>query len=106
MGPVFREIYHEFKKFGDRNISVLARDLNPDSGEFEVCRWELEPDEEEFLRGVIASYLKMRAGYLVDLSHIQDGPWFEAWNHDGRINPGMEISNEAILQYFSREVRH
>lgn len=105
-GPVFREIYHEFKKCGDRPISFFARDLNLDTGEMEVVFPELLPDEEIFLREIIASYLNMSAGYLVEKSHLIDSPWHNAWHHEGRINPGMEISDEDILSYFSAQVRH
>jgi uncharacterized phage-associated protein len=105
-GPVFREIYHEFKKCGDKPVNFFARDFNPESEEIEVVKWELPPDEEQFLREVIASYLDMSAGYLVRLSHLADGPWDKAWNHEGRVNPGMEISNDDILRYFSEQVRH
>jgi uncharacterized phage-associated protein len=105
-GPVFREIYHEFKKCGDRPVASYAKDLNLDTFEMETVRWELPIEEEEFLRDVIASYLEMSAGYLVTMSHLEDGPWHNAWYHDGRVNPGMEISNEAILSYFSDQVRH
>ena len=59
-----------------------------------------------FLKEVISGYLEMSTGYLVRLSHLEDGPWYHAWNHEGRVNPGMEISNEAILQHFSEQVRH
>lgn len=105
-GPVFREIYHEFKKFGDKPIRVFARDLNLDTGEMDIPIHNLPSDEEIFLCEVISSYLKMTTGYLVEKSHLADGPWHNAWYHEGRINPGMEISDVAILEYFSDQVRH
>lgn len=105
-GPVFREIYHEFKKCGDKPVSFLARDYDPEIDDIVVVNWDLPKEEEEFLRGVISDYLKMGTGYLVRTSHLEDGPWYEAWHHEGRVNPGMEISNEAILEYFSSQVRH
>lgn len=105
-GPVFREIYHEFKKCGDKPVSHLAREFNPETEELEVVKWKLPSEEEEFLQEIIASYLQMSVGYLVRVSHLEDGPWHNAWHHKGRVNPGMEISNEAILQYFSEQVRH
>lgn len=105
-GPVFREIYHEFKKCGDKPVTFFARDFNHETEKVEVVRWSLDSAEEAFLREVIGSYLEMGTGYLVRLSHLADGPWDKAWNHEGRVNPGMEISNEAILKYFSDEVRH
>jgi uncharacterized phage-associated protein len=105
-GPVFREIYHEFKRCGERPINYLAQDYDVETEQLQVVRWDLPSDEEDFLREVISSYLELRAGYLVELSHIVDGPWHQAWHHAGRVNPGMEISNEDILRYFSQQVRH
>ena len=40
-GPVFREIYHEFKKCGRGPIGYFARDLNLDTGELEVVVCEI-----------------------------------------------------------------
>jgi len=105
-GPVFREIYHEFKKCGDKHINFFAKELNLDTGEMEVARYELPVEEETFLRDVIESYLRMTPGYLVEKSHLADSPWHNAWYHEGRINPGMEISDAAILEYFTDQVRH
>lgn len=105
-GPVFREIYHEFKRCKDRPVDFYARELNYDTFEPEVAKWSLAHDEEAFLRQLIDSYLKMSAGYLVRLSHLEDGPWDQAWNYEGRVNPGMEISNDSIVKYFSEQVRH
>ncbi|MBR2172727.1 type II toxin-antitoxin system antitoxin SocA domain-containing protein [Sphingopyxis sp.] len=105
-GPVFREIYHEFKKCGDKNVSFFAKELNVDTGDMEVAQWSLPDDQVDFLRTVIASYLELSPGYLVEKSHLEDGPWHKAWYYEGRINPGMEISDEAILAHFSAQVRH
>ncbi len=105
-GPVFREIYHEFKKDGDKAVSSFAKDYDPNADDVVITRWELSSDEEGFLREIISGYLKMSSGYLVRLSHLEDGPWHSAWHHEGRVNPGMEISNDSILEYFSTQVRH
>ena len=105
-GPVFREIYHQFKKFGDKPINERATVLNAESGEFEVCSYNLEQNEYEFLQDIAESYLKMRPSMLVELSHVRDGPWHNAWFYDGIVNPGMEITNESIEKYFKQQVRH
>jgi uncharacterized phage-associated protein len=105
-GPVFREIYHQFKKFGDKPINERATVLNAESGEFEVCSYNLEQNEYEFLQDIADSYLKMRPSMLVELSHVRDGPWHNAWFYDGIVNPGMEITNESIEKYFKQQVRH
>jgi uncharacterized phage-associated protein len=105
-GPVFREIYHEFKAFDREPIKGRARQIDLQTGKKIVCEYHFSQDEIEFLSEAIEPYFKMSAGNLVDLSHIHDGPWYKAWYHEDRVNPGMEITNEAIAEYFSQQVRH
>jgi uncharacterized phage-associated protein len=105
-GPVFREIYHQFKNFGEKPISERAKVLNVDTGEFETCSYDLEQNEYNFLEELAESYLRMRPSMLVDLSHTRDGPWHNAWFYDGIVNPGMEITNDSIEDYFRQQVRH
>ena len=105
-GPVFREIYFEFKGFGSNPVTTRAKKINVETGEKEICAYQLPKEEEEFLRGLAEKYLRIRPGRLVDLSHAQDGPWYQAWFHDGNVNPGMEIDQSAIEQFFAGQVRH
>lgn len=105
-GPVIREIYHEFKSFRDRPITSRALRINRQTGEKEVCDYSFMEDEVGFLTPILLSYLKLRPGYLVDLSHVYDGPWSEVWFHEGRVNPGMEISNQRIRDFFAKQERH
>jgi uncharacterized phage-associated protein len=105
-GPVFREIYHSFKGFGDGPILKKASFRDYASGM--VCEYssKLNADEREMLEPLAESYLRIRAGKLVDMSHVEDGPWHAAWYHEGRVNPGMEITNDAIRVHFAKSVRH
>ena len=105
-GPVIREIYHEFKLYRDRPVTRKAMRISLVSGEKEECTYDLSSDESVFLKELAASYLRLRPGTLVDLSHIHDGPWYDTWYHDGQTNPGMEITNEQIESYFKKQARH
>lgn len=105
-GPVFREIYHQFKKNGDQPISGRAQILNVETGEYEICPYDIEQNEYVFLRSVAHTYLTMRPSALVQLSHVRDGPWHKAWFHDENVNPGMEITNDSIREFFQEQVRH
>lgn len=105
-GPVIREIYHEFKSFKDRPILTRATCINRQTGDKEICRYSFSSDEFEFLSDVASSYLKLKPSTLVNLSHVHDGPWHEVWFHDGRVNPGMEISNDLIQKHFRQKERH
>ncbi|MBV1690107.1 DUF4065 domain-containing protein [Novosphingobium sp. G106] len=105
-GPVFREIYHQFKSFDKSAIRSRAKVFDPEIEEYTSCRYDIEQKEYEYIRSITLPYLKMRPGKLVDLSHEPGGPWHKAWFHDGEVNPGMEITDAAIEAHFSRQVRH
>ena len=105
-GPVFREIYHEFKAHKSSAIKSRARQKDYSTGELSYFRVSLPSEELEMLRHYAALYLKIEPRKLVDMSHVEDGPWHEAWYHDGTVNPGMQISDEAIMKHFSKSVRH
>lgn len=105
-GPVFREIYHQFKSFESSPIQGRARIFDPDSGGYIACPVDIEQTEYEFIRSAALPYLRMRPGQLVDLSHAPGGPWHLAWHHDGEVNPGMEITDASIEAYFSQQMRH
>lgn len=105
-GPVFREIYHQFKEFGDNCINVRARTLNTTTGQYEICPCEVEKSQYKYLSDIAIPYIKMRVSALVELSHVNEGPWHKAWFYDGTANPGMEITNESIKSHFCQQVRH
>ena len=105
-GPVFREIYHAFKRFGEGSILGKATFHDHESGSVAEYTWHLSAQDEVMLRKLAESYLRIRAGKLVDMSHVEDGPWHSAWYHEGRVNPGMEITDAAIRTHFAQSVRH
>lgn len=105
-GPVFRELYHQFKDFDKRPITGLALKMDIDTGRRVPIYTSLNPEHEEFLEKVCVDLLKLPAGKLVDMSHIKDGPWDNARHTFGRINPGVTISDQSILENGRNEVRH
>lgn len=105
-GPVFREIYHEFKGFKAGHITTRAKRLNLVSGEKEVFPWTFPPEEKALLKELAETYLRIKPGRLVDISHVRDGPWHQAWFHDDTVNPGMEISDSSIRSFFAKQKRH
>lgn len=105
-GPVFREVYHEFKGFKADTITARAKRINLDTGEKEIFPWRFSPDETALLRDLAETYLRIKPGKLVDISHVRDGPWHQAWFHDDTVNPGMEISDLAIRSFFAKQQRH
>lgn len=105
-GPVFRELYSQFKKFGEGKIAHRAVATSPATGQAEKVRYSLESDEAGFLAELATRYSAMSAAALRAQSHIQGGPWDQVWHHEGTTSPTMQISNDAILEWYGRTARH
>lgn len=104
-GPVFRELYQEFKKWGDRPVKGPATRVNPLSGEVEEASAVFGSAERKRLDELIDRYVRFSAAHLRALSHVTGGPWDQVWTHSGRVNPGMRISNDLIKETYQRETR-
>jgi uncharacterized phage-associated protein len=105
-GPVFRELYREFRPFGEQPIAGRASRINPESGVREICQYDFSVEEQEFLEKIARKYVRFSAGTLVSLSHEKDGPWDQVWNHDTRVNASMNISNDIIKGWYKNAARH
>lgn len=105
-GPVFRELYWEFKGFGKDKISSKATRRNPTTTEKEICTEPFSEADLAFLKPLLDKYLKLSASKLVELSHVAGGPWDRVYNHQGESNPGMRISDEIIRDFFEKQTRH
>lgn len=105
-GPVFREIYHSFKHYGDGSIKQMAPRVDPSDGIKKVIVARIPSDRWVVIEKLIKDYLTIKPSMLVNMSHVEDGPWYEAWNYEGSVNPGMSISNEAIQRHFAQQMRH
>ena len=68
-----------------------------------IARINMDMDEEKMLEGIVLFYLRMSANQLVELTHVHGGPWHKVWNHDAKVNPGMQISNQEILNFYASE---
>lgn len=104
-GPVFRELYHEFKEFSDRPINKRLTRLSPLSGERESVPDQLSVEERIYLAEVCSKYAGMSASALRNLSHIDGGPWDLVWNHDTDTKASMRIADEAILAWY-KDAKH
>ncbi|MDB5679629.1 MAG: gepA [Sphingomonas bacterium] len=104
-GPVFREIYHEFKRWADAPIRSRAKKVDPHSGNVEIAKVTFGKEEGGYIDGLIDRYIHFSAGQLRAISHTKGGPWHIVWGHDGQSNPGMKITNELIVEHYSPGVR-
>ena len=103
-GPVFREVYSAFKKFGSDNITDRASRYNPRTNCVETVLPHIAPDDEQIMIEALAPLIRLPAYVLRELSHDQGGAWSSVWNHQSSSNPGMEITDDLILTCHS-EVR-
>lgn len=104
-GPVFREVYHEFKKWGDNPIQSRATKVDPFSGEVVIANVKFGRQEHLYIAALIDRYIGFTAAQLRAISHTKGGPWHKVWGHDGQANPGMKITNELIVEHYSPGVR-
>lgn len=100
-GPVFREVYHQFKTWDDYPIKARATKVDPTTGDVAEADAELSVPDREYLSCLIDRYIRFTAAQLRAVSHIQGGPWHVVWGHDGQANPGMQITNEIIREHYS-----
>lgn len=105
-GPVVREVYSEFKSFGARPISSRAQKLDINILKRVDVYEEMTSPDLEFLLPLIDRFSKFGAGRLISMSHEKGGPWDIVYNRSGRVNPGMEISNKIIRDYYLQQTRH
>ena len=97
-GPVFRELYQDFKKFGDRPITGRASFYSVQTGNTEISGVSLAAEDESELIEALTPLVGLRASQLRELSHVEGGAWHRVWSYDGYANPGMEITPELILE--------
>nr|WP_246204649.1 type II toxin-antitoxin system antitoxin SocA domain-containing protein [Devosia marina] len=105
-GPVFRELYSQFKAYGERPVSGRATAISPRTGEVEVVVAELPPEMIAMLRPLVRKYSALSASAMRAESHVEGGPWDRAWNHETVTNASMRISNESILAWLREGWRH
>lgn len=105
-GPVFRELYREFRSFGDSPIQARAHRINATTGERELCESALSDEERAFLEELGRKFVGFSAGSLVSMSHEPGGPWDQVWNHSSRVNASMHISDELIMSWYAKAARH
>lgn len=99
-GPVYREIFRQFKSFERNPISARAVRLDYATGTYVPYNERPTQEEISHISPVIDFYIRVPAPKLYSISHTQGGPWYEVWNHQSLSNPGMIISDSLIEKYF------
>ncbi|MEE8058281.1 MAG: type II toxin-antitoxin system antitoxin SocA domain-containing protein [Pseudomonadales bacterium] len=100
-GPVLPYLYRAFGNFSDAPLTTRVKQLDHKTGESFTAKSDIDEDGKKLLHKIVSFYTQLSANKLVELSHVTDGPWFKTWNHQSKINPGMQIENEVLLDFYS-----
>ena len=92
-GPVFRELYNEFKSFGNGYIESKAKKIDLRSGERVICSYNFPDDEMTFLCDIINCFISMPAYKLREISHVEGGAWDMVWN--GKYKHSISMSSRS-----------
>lgn len=92
-GPVHRNVYRAFVRFGSKPIDGLA---HHDFLEMPI-EDVFDEREKRILEQVVKSYGELHASRLSDMTHRAGTPWHETYNNDGVYS---EIPDERIRSYF------
>lgn len=96
-GPVIREIYGEFKKYGSSSIEGRATRYNPASDQLELVVPNISEEDRDLVEEAIAPLIQLPAFVLRELSHDINSPWAMVRGHSAISNPGMQITDDLIL---------
>lgn len=97
-GPVISTIYHDFKKYGNSQISELYSE-----GE---NKYPLPDKEiEDFLDAIWTAYGKYDGVQLSALTHQKNTPWDIVWNKEGgKDRTGAIIGNDLIAKHYKEKI--
>jgi uncharacterized phage-associated protein len=101
-GPVVRNLYNQFKRFGSDKITDKAVEFLFDASGRAVMAPSCldETPSGKYARNVVGAiwnqYGQLKPFQLVELTHVPGSPWEKAWKAKQAL-----ISNEDIQRYFS-----
>jgi uncharacterized phage-associated protein len=101
-GPVLPYLYRAFRNYDRAPIVGRATYIDSTDGRQRIVGYDFDFETESLLRETVEFYSRLRAGDLIELSHVEGGPWHLVWNHTGMVNPGMKIDNTHILKFYSK----
>ena len=100
-GPVIISVYHDFKKYGGRQITSLEPSL-PSSRYYPIVT---DTELVRFLNRIWDVYSKFSGGQLSTLTHKEGTPWDIVWNEKGgKKLENTVIPNELIRQHYKTKI--
>ena len=97
-GPVFPNLYHEFKNFGSKPITRKAVELDCDFEDVEISTPE-GSDVRAFLDNIWNSYSKYTGIALSEMTHAIGTPWEITWREAQGVR-NISIPFELIKEHF------
>ena len=100
-GPVHREAYEAFKRFGAKPITEEADKFNPVTGTRSPLPIPADRVVFDVVRKVVQFYGDWSAGELVRLTHAENGPWHQVVSAaETSANMALKISDDVIAERF------
>ena len=96
LGPVIREVYHDFKKFGDAEINTLC--VFTDDNEAYLFSEETSKKEINTITTVIKEHGHKSVFELVNLLHKPEGAWDKVYN---ALIGDVKLKYDDIKEEFS-----
>jgi uncharacterized phage-associated protein len=105
-GPVIDSVYHEFKRFGNREITELAtRDYDFETGEFIEPEPIRNEEDMKLLNKIWDVYGGFTAIQLSNLTHDAGTPWTQM-KERGPHPRGTDIPRDMITKYFADQIEN
>ena len=104
-GPVIAELYHEFKRYGNRHIDSYATESVEREGDFVTITPTIHsPKITQFLDIIWDVYKDSTAGQLVELTHMDGSPWQKINVDTPNFKRNNIIPDEMIQEYYESEI--
>lgn len=104
-GPVVREVYNEFKCYGNSNIPEIEKYIDFSNGIWNaemisVNSEIIKESDKELIDDIVNQCKNFTASELVEITHSQT-PWVDTFNEgEGR---NEVISRESIKEFFEED---
>ncbi len=97
LGPVIPTIYHEFKRYKDKEIAEQSYILDKNGKKEIPFIDKKDKDVKEVLDAVIEIYAEMSTRKIIDEMHKKDSPWDQYYKKGQR---NIEIDKKKIKSYY------
>jgi len=96
LGPVVREVYQEFKKYGGSPININGKSIIKNMTE------KIQEDTKDFLEEFYDIYIGLSAHELVNMTHNEE-PWKKAYKNSLKIINLSDMKNYYQKKYKESE---